>query len=127
MKLFCGIDWAEGHHDLAVIDADGQLVVKKRITDDPAGFTELIEGAITIGAAETVAIGTLPRSGTSSTSCSASSTIASKSATPSTKRRHSPLRSVPPRRSGPPATAARQESTSTRNVRRSPYFRNPSR
>jgi transposase len=43
VKLFCGIDWAEGHHDLAVIDAEGQLVAKKRITDDPAGFAELIE------------------------------------------------------------------------------------
>jgi hypothetical protein len=43
VKLFCGIDWAEGHHDLAVIDAEGQLVAKKRITDDPAGFAELVE------------------------------------------------------------------------------------
>ncbi|MGA3254162.1 MAG: IS110 family transposase [Mycobacterium sp.] len=43
MKLFCGIDWAQDHHDVAVIDADGQLVAKKRITDDPAGFAELIE------------------------------------------------------------------------------------
>ena len=43
MKLFCGIDWAQDHHDLAVIDAEGQLVAKKRITDDPAGFAELIE------------------------------------------------------------------------------------
>jgi transposase len=43
VKLFCGIDWAQDHHDVAVIDADGQLVAKKRITDDPAGFAELIE------------------------------------------------------------------------------------
>lgn len=35
MKLFCGIDWAEAHHDVAIIDSDGQLVAKKRITDDP--------------------------------------------------------------------------------------------
>jgi hypothetical protein len=38
VKLFCGIDWAEGHHD-----GDGQLVSKKRISDDPAGFAKLIE------------------------------------------------------------------------------------
>jgi transposase len=43
VKLFCGIDWAQDHHDLAVIDADGQLVAEKRISDDPAGFAELIE------------------------------------------------------------------------------------
>jgi Transposase len=43
VKLFCGIDWAEGHHDVAIIDGDGQLVSKKRISDDPAGFAELIE------------------------------------------------------------------------------------
>ncbi len=43
MKLFCGIDWAEAHHDVAIIDADGHLVAKKRITDDPAGFAELVE------------------------------------------------------------------------------------
>lgn len=43
MKLFCGIDWAEAQHDLAIIDNDGQLVAKKRITDDPSGFAELIE------------------------------------------------------------------------------------
>ena len=31
MTLFCGIDWAETHHDIAIIDGDGQLLVKKRI------------------------------------------------------------------------------------------------
>ena len=43
MTLFCGIDWAESHHDVAIIDGDGQLVAKKRIPDDPTGFAELIE------------------------------------------------------------------------------------
>lgn len=49
MKLFCGIDWAEAHHDVAIIDENGQLVAKKRITDDPTGFTELIEALTTAG------------------------------------------------------------------------------
>lgn len=49
MKLFCGIDWAEAHHDVAIIDSDGQLVTKKRITDDPTGFTELIEALTAAG------------------------------------------------------------------------------
>jgi transposase len=43
MTLFCGIDWAETHHDVAIIDEGGQLVAKKRISDDPAGFAVLVE------------------------------------------------------------------------------------
>ena len=43
MQLFCGIDWAEAHHDVAIINDDGELVTKKRIPDDPAGFTQLVE------------------------------------------------------------------------------------
>ncbi|WP_067574466.1 IS110 family transposase [Nocardia acidivorans] len=41
MHRYCGIDWAEGHHDIAIIDSDGNLVSKKRISDDPTGFAEL--------------------------------------------------------------------------------------
>lgn len=43
MTVFCGIDWAESHHDVAIINAAGDLVAKKRIPDDPEGFAELIE------------------------------------------------------------------------------------
>jgi transposase len=43
VTLFCGIDWAETHHDVAIIGSDGQLVAKKRIRDDPAGFAQLVE------------------------------------------------------------------------------------
>lgn len=49
MKVFCGIDWAEAHHDVAIIDGDGRLVTKKRITDDPDGFAELVELLTTTG------------------------------------------------------------------------------
>jgi hypothetical protein len=24
-KVYCGIDWAENHHDVAVVDAEGPL------------------------------------------------------------------------------------------------------
>lgn len=41
--LWCGIDWAERHHDVAVVDDTGQMVVKERISDDAAGFTRLVE------------------------------------------------------------------------------------
>jgi len=43
LKRSCGIDWAEGHHDVAIVDSDGKLVAKKRISDDPAGFSALTE------------------------------------------------------------------------------------
>ena len=42
LNTFCGIDWAEDHHDMAVIDAAGQLVIKRRISDDADGFAELL-------------------------------------------------------------------------------------
>lgn len=42
MKLFCGIDWAERHHDVAVVDGDGLLVAKLRIDDSAEGFGQLL-------------------------------------------------------------------------------------
>jgi hypothetical protein len=30
-KVMCGIDWAEGHHDIAVVDQNGDVVAKRRI------------------------------------------------------------------------------------------------
>jgi hypothetical protein len=41
LKVFCGIDWAEGHHDIAVVDELGQLVAKKRIDETVTGFADL--------------------------------------------------------------------------------------
>jgi hypothetical protein len=29
VTMFCGIDWAENHHDVAVVDAQGSLVAKR--------------------------------------------------------------------------------------------------
>lgn len=43
MVVYCGIDWAEHHHDVAIIDADGAVVAKRRISDDVAGFSALVE------------------------------------------------------------------------------------
>ncbi|MFF4519837.1 IS110 family RNA-guided transposase [Streptomyces mirabilis] len=42
MHVTCGIDWAEDHHDVAVVDSDGQLLGKLRISDDAAGFQDLL-------------------------------------------------------------------------------------
>jgi transposase len=43
LKVFCGIDWAEGHHDIALIDQEGHLIAKKRILESVAGFNELVD------------------------------------------------------------------------------------
>ena len=37
MRIWCGIDWAERHHDIALVDDNGKLVAKRRIADDAAG------------------------------------------------------------------------------------------
>ncbi|AZI66066.1 hypothetical protein EHW12_34135 (plasmid) [Rhodococcus sp. NJ-530] len=41
-ELWCGIDWAEKHHDVAVIDDRGSLLISERISDDVAGFDRLV-------------------------------------------------------------------------------------
>jgi transposase len=51
-KVYCGIDWAENHHDVAVVDADGKLVAKRRIADSAAGFAELTAMLADAGDAE---------------------------------------------------------------------------
>ena len=43
MEVFCGIDWAEDHHDIALAGRDGQLLARRRISDDPAGLAVLLE------------------------------------------------------------------------------------
>lgn len=43
MTLFCGIDWAESHHDVAIINDTGTVVAKARIGDDAAGFARLLD------------------------------------------------------------------------------------
>lgn len=43
MSVSCGIDWAEDHHDIGLVDADGNVVAKRRINDDAAGFRRLLE------------------------------------------------------------------------------------
>ncbi len=43
MDVFCGIDWAEDHHDIALVDRDGRLLARLRISDDAAGVAALLE------------------------------------------------------------------------------------
>jgi transposase len=43
LDVFCGIDWAEDHHDIALVDRDGGLLARLRITDNAAGLAALLE------------------------------------------------------------------------------------
>lgn len=42
MIVTCGIDWAEAHHDVALIDETGHRVAKLRIDTGAQGFSELM-------------------------------------------------------------------------------------
>nr|WP_177324341.1 IS110 family transposase [Streptomyces mirabilis] len=43
MLIYCGIDWAERTHDVALVDHCGQLLAKRHITDDAAGYKILMD------------------------------------------------------------------------------------
>ena len=42
MGLYCGIDWATAHHDIAVINDNGKVVARGRVSNDAAGFAALL-------------------------------------------------------------------------------------
>lgn len=47
--LFVGVDWAEDHHDVCVMDLDGRVQAKGRVSNDLAGIAklhDLIAGAV---------------------------------------------------------------------------------
>jgi transposase len=39
--FFAGVDWADDHHDVAVVDESGRLVGSTRVPHSPAGLAEL--------------------------------------------------------------------------------------
>ncbi len=41
MLLFVGVDWAEDHHDVCVMDAGGRVLSKGRVTNDLAGIAKI--------------------------------------------------------------------------------------
>jgi len=43
MTVTCGIDWAENHHDVALVDEAGTRLAKLRISDDAAGHAALLD------------------------------------------------------------------------------------
>jgi len=42
MSITCGIDWAEAHHDIALVNQDGDVLAKTRIDTGVTGFSELL-------------------------------------------------------------------------------------
>jgi transposase len=42
MDIYCGIDWAEDHHDIALAGRDGNLLARRRISDGAAGLAQLL-------------------------------------------------------------------------------------
>ena len=41
--MSCGVDWAEDHHDIAVVDEQGVVLFAERIGHDAAGLARLLE------------------------------------------------------------------------------------
>jgi len=41
--IFVGVDWAEDHHDICVMNQDGAVLGKRRVPDSVAGIGELHE------------------------------------------------------------------------------------
>lgn len=59
--IYCGIDWAERTHDVALVDDTGQLLAKRHITDDAAGYKLLLDLLAEDGDTEENPIDGLPR------------------------------------------------------------------
>ena len=43
MRITCGIDWAEAHHDVALADESGTVVARARIDTGTKGFSALLD------------------------------------------------------------------------------------
>ncbi|NEA59749.1 IS110 family transposase [Streptomyces sp. SID13666] len=49
MTVTCGVDWASDHHDVALVDQEGTLLARARITDDLDGLHQLLDLLTTHG------------------------------------------------------------------------------
>lgn len=50
--IYCGIDWAQRTHDVALVDDSGQLLAKRHVTDDASGYKILLDLLAEYGDAE---------------------------------------------------------------------------
>jgi transposase len=42
LASMCGIDWSKRHHDVAIVDQDGAVVARARVSHDITGFSQLM-------------------------------------------------------------------------------------
>ena len=49
MAITCGIAWAENQNDVALVDGAGQLVAKRRISDNVEGYRQLLQLLVEAG------------------------------------------------------------------------------
>jgi hypothetical protein len=42
VRVFCGIDWAEDHYDVALVDQAGVVLAERRMDDDALGYQRLL-------------------------------------------------------------------------------------
>jgi transposase len=49
VSVWCGIDWAEDHHDITLVDETAQVVARHRISDDPEGYRQLLAVLVAAG------------------------------------------------------------------------------
>jgi hypothetical protein len=42
MTIYCGIDWAAHHHDVAIVNDAGAVLATRRIGNNAAGLTTLL-------------------------------------------------------------------------------------
>ena len=42
MTIYCGIDWAAHHHDVAIVNDAGAVLATRRIGNNAAGLTTLM-------------------------------------------------------------------------------------
>src|SRR4051812_49915450 len=43
LNVYCGIDWAERHHDVALVVEAGTVIAQRRISETTSGYQELLE------------------------------------------------------------------------------------
>ena len=44
--IFVGVDWAEDHHDICVMDQAGEVLGKRRIADSVEGLAQLLNWSV---------------------------------------------------------------------------------
>jgi transposase len=57
LKVFVGVDWARGHHDVCAVDAQGRVLGERRLKHEGEELKKLCEWLATLGEPAQVAVG----------------------------------------------------------------------